>query len=478
MADAKVHFQKVIDAGRPVGEIIAVNRFLVQVRGLQPVNIHSLVVFENGSKGFVQHILHDRVTVLHMGVNPLKVGMMASVMSSDLVTKVGKDFIGRIVSAAGDPLDGKGAIAGDANWPIFTPAPPLYERELLDVQLETGVTVLDTLFPILRGQRLALLGDTKSGKSTLATQIALNQRNTDQVVIYVMIAKRRSDIDALITRLTESQALDKVVVIVSTVFESLVMSYLAPYVGCAMAEYLWQVVGQDCVVIYDDLSAHAHAYREISLLAGTSPGRESYPGDMFHSHSMLLERAGRLKKNQKSLTAIPLVLADGGDITGFLPTNIMSITDGQWILDMDVFRQGTRPAVNVGLSVTRVGSRGQNDRQKKQNGDTFLALSQAAEAREFSQFGSDLELSAQKSIIRGRYLNELFTQSPGETYNLLTQQLMIDVVLGADPTTGLNVAGLKEAAVRATTLVKSEESYGQVLESLKKEVMLAQGGGG
>ena len=252
------------------------------------------------------------------------------------------------------------------------------------------------------------------------------------------------------------------------------MSYLAPYVGCALGEYLWHELGQDSLVIYDDLTTHAHAYREISLLAGASPSRESYPGDIFHAHSMLLERAGRLSKNKKHLTTIPVVLADGGDVTGFLPTNIMSITDGQWVLDMNVFREGLRPAISTGLSVTRVGGRGHNERQQKQNGDAMLALAQAAQAKEYSQFGSDLELTAQKSLIRGRYLYELFTQGPGETHSLLAQQLMLDVVLNTDPTAGINIADLKQKADEAVSLIKKEEDYRQVLESLRGQVTLAQ----
>jgi len=472
--EAKQHFQKVVDTGAPVGEIIAVDRFLITVRGMQPVTVHSPVIFEDSSKGFVQHILEDKVVILHLGTQTLRVGMMAAVQANQLTAKVGKAYIGRVISALGEPLDGKGAIAADTNWPIFNSAPPIYERELLDLQLETGVALIDALFPIVRGQRLALLGESKSGKSTLVTQIAINQRSTDQIVVYVMIARRRSDVDVLLTRLEENKALDKAIVVVSTIFESLVMSYLAPYVGCALGEYLWHELGQDSLVIYDDLTTHAHAYREISLLAGASPSRESYPGDIFHSHSMLLERAGRLSKNKKHLTTIPVVLADGGDVTGFLPTNIMSITDGQWVLDMNIFREGLRPAISTGLSVTRVGGRGHNKRQQKQNGDAMLALAQAAQAKEYSQFGSDLELTAQKSLIRGRYLYELFTQGPGETHGLLAQQLMLDVVLGTDPTAGINVADLKARADEAVSLIKKEEDYQQVLESLKDQVTLAQ----
>lgn len=324
---------------------------------------------------------------------------------------------------------------------------------------------------------MALLGDGKSGKSTMATQITINQKSTNQIVIYVLVAKRRSDVDTLLNRLSENGAMEHCIVIVSTIFESLVVSYLAPYVGCAMAEYFWYQ-GQDVVVVYDDLTSHAHAHREISLLAGASPGRDSYPGDMFYSHSSMLERAGRLAKNHASLTAIALVLANGGDITAYLPTNIMSITDGQWILDMEVFRSGLRPAVNAGLSVTRVGGRGHNSRQQKQNAMALKALAAFQSAEESSRFSADLPLERQQDLIRGRHIQELFSQKPGENYSLVAQQLMMDVILGIEPYKGINITKLKEQAQQSAGLVKSDSDYVQILEHLMSEVLIAQGKSG
>ncbi|MFZ1323782.1 MAG: sodium-transporting two-sector ATPase [Candidatus Saccharimonadales bacterium] len=469
---SNLHFQKLVEAGNPVGEVVGVNQFIVMVKGLQPANAHAIVMFEDGSKGFINHVLEDAVLVLHLGSEKLRVGTVAVTQYDKLVTKVGKGFIGRVVNVMGEPLDGKGPIAADAVWPVFNPAPPIFERELLDLQLETGVISIDGLFPIVRGQRLAILGDNKTGKTAVATQITLNQKNTDIITVYVLIGKRRSDIDELLTRLNETDALKNTIVVVSTLFESLIMTYLAPYVGCAMAEYLWQSCDQETMIIYDDLTSHAQAYREVALLSNVSPGRDSYPGDMFYAHSSLLERAGKLKRNNKTLTCLPIVLTPNNDITAYLPTNIMSITDGQWIMDLQVFLSGNRPAVSTGLSVTRVGGVGQNKRQKGQTVAAMKALATYRQAEEYAHFGSELALSAHKDLARGKSILEVFSQPPTVTYNFMEQQLMLDIILNMDDTAQLDVKKMKENVRGMAGMVKQDSQFDGIRDQLQAASLL------
>lgn len=463
-------FDLLVQSGKPVGEVIAVTAFFVKVKGLHPITIHSLVLFDDGSQGFVRAITSDYVEIFSMGMQSPKVGAVVVEYKQQLVAGVGSELLGRIISPLGEPLDGKGPITTKADWPIFKDAPSIHEREGLTDLLETGVTVIDSILPIVKGQRLAIIGDMKDGKTALATQIAVHQRQANEVVVYALIAKRQGDIDQLVTMLNKKQVLDRSIVVATTIFDSLVTTYLAPYVACAIGEYFWQEKKQESVVIYDDLTTHAQAYREISLVSGANPGRDSYPGDIFYIHSSLLERAGKLKSTGTTLTALPVVLAAGGDTTAYLPTNIISITDGQWILDATVAKEGIRPSVNTALSVTRVGGRGHTSRQKDVAGRTLVALTAYRQALEFSHFGAELSDVTKEDMRVGDLLKAALTQSPSEQYSLLAQQLLLETILDSTKTTKLpTIDRLKKETEDVAAKLKTADQYDIAADTLHKK---------
>jgi len=472
---ANKKFEKLVADGNPVGEIIGIDSFMVSIKGLQPTNVHATVRFDDDTRGYVHQVLEDHVVVMKLDPSPLHIGGVCVIEDRDIMIPVGKNFIGRVINVFGEPLDGKGEIEADQQWDVFHSAPMLYERELLDTPVETGVTILDLEYSLARGQRMAMLGDSKVGKTALAAQLAINQKNTDITVIYVLIAKRNHDVAELVTSLAKNDALKKAVVVVSNSFESLILTYLVPYVGAAHGEYFWHKLNMDTLVIYDDLTAHAQAYREISLIAGVSPGRDSYPGDMFYTHSSLLERGGKTESNHASQTLVPIVYAPGGDITAYLPTNIMSITDGQWILDEKIFKDTMRPAVSTALSVTRVGGVGQNKRQKGFADKLNLTLAGYRIAEEYAHFGTELSPQAQADYDKGKVLFKLMNQGIGEIYSFAEQQFLMSIVLGSSPEEIINVDLLKEKVHEYAPKLKEDKdmngNYDELEAALKAEVM-------
>ncbi len=468
-------FEKLVAASNPVGEIIGIDSFMVAVKGLQPTNVHATVRFSDDTRGYVHEILEDHVVVMKLDPSPLQVGAVCVIESRDIMTPVGKNFIGRVINVFGEPIDGKGAIQPDKEWDVFHKAPALFERELLDTPVETGVTILDLEYSLARGQRMAMLGDSKVGKTALAAQVAINQKNTDITVVYVLIAKRQRDVADLVSSLEKNDALKKAIVIVTNSFESLILTYLVPYVGAAHGEYFWHELNMDTLMIYDDLTAHAQAYREISLIAGVSPGRDSYPGDMFYTHSSLLERGGKTESNHASQTLLPIVYAPGGDITAYLPTNIMSITDGQWILDSQIFKDTMRPAVSTALSVTRVGGVGQNKRQKGLADKLNLTLAGYRTAEEYAHFGTELSPQAQADYDKGKVLFKLMNQSIGEIYSFAEQQFLMTIVLESAPEEIINIPKLKERVHDYGAKLQEDKemvgNFDELCAQLKAEVM-------
>jgi F-type H+-transporting ATPase subunit alpha len=468
-------FEKLVADGNPVGEIIGIDSFMVSIKGLQPTNVHATVRFDDGTRGYVHQVFEDHTMVMKLDSTPLLIGAVCVIEARDIMIPVGKNFIGRVINVFGEPIDGKGEIVADQEWDVFHSAPMLYERELLDTPVETGVTILDLEYSLARGQRMAMLGDSKVGKTALAAQVAINQKNTDITVVYVLIAKRQHDVAELVGNLERNDALKKTIVIVSNSFESLILTYLAPYVGAAHGEYFWHQLNMDTLMIYDDLTAHAQAYREISLIAGVSPGRDSYPGDMFYTHSSLLERGGKTESNHASQTLIPIIYAPGGDITAYLPTNVMSITDGQWILDGQIFKDTMRPAVSTALSVTRVGGVGQNKRQKGFADKLNLTLAGYRTAEEYAHFGTELSAQAQSDYDKGKVLFKLMNQGIGEIYSFAEQQFLMSIVLGSSPEEIINVDLLKEKVHSYAPKLEEDKdmkgNFDELEAALKAEVM-------
>lgn len=461
-------FQKLVEADNLTGEVVATNSFIVEVKGLEGVRLGAQVLFSDGQRGLVREASGDHVVLFNIDSEHLATGTLAVVESDILSVPVGKKLVGRVITPMGEPLDGKGTLGATETLPAFNPAPGIMARKRLETQLVSGVTAVDSFFPVVLGQRIAILGDSKSGKSTYLSQLSANQQGTDRIVVYVMVGKRKVDIELLLNELRTSGAMDHTIVVMADVFDSLTQSYLAPYAGCAMAEQLWYS-GQDVVVIYDDLTSHAEAYRQLSLLQEVDPGRDSYPGDIFYAHSSLLERAGRLLETGKTLTALPVVLTPNDDITAYLSTSIMSITDGQIVLDLNVFRQGRRPAVNAGLSVSRVGGDSQTTRAKQLSSDLNKKLAKYKQAEEFSHFGSSLSKEAAIDLELGKQIFAVLQQPPEELHSLAEQQLMLETVILGGGKVQIDVPGLKESVKKVAHEVKEDKDLDRLEAELLKK---------
>ena len=395
------------------GVVILVGDGIAKASGLEKCMAGELVEFPNGAYGMAQNLEEDTVSIVILGSdNGIKEGDTVKRTGKVVSVPVGENLIGRVVNALGEPIDGKGPITAAAFNPIEAPAPGIIDREPVKVPLQTGIKAIDSMIPIGRGQRELIIGDRQTGKTTIATDTILNQKGKDVICIYVAIGQKRSTIAQIVNSLTVGGAMDYTIVVSATASELAPMQYIAPYSGCTMGEYFMNQ-GKDVLVIYDDLSKHAVAYRAISLLIRRPPGREAYPGDVFYLHSRLLERAAHLSKEKGggSLTALPIIETQAGDVSAYIPTNVISITDGQIFLESELFNAGVMPAVNPGISVSRVGGNAQIKAMKKVSGSLKLLYSQYRELQSFAQFGSDLDADTKARLSLGERIVAVLKQT-------------------------------------------------------------------
>ena len=394
------------------GTVIYVGDGIVTVYGIDHAMYGEVVVFDNGVKGMVQDIRQNEIGVILFGRDTgIKEGTKVVRTKKKAGIPVGDEYIGRVINALGEPIDGGAEIKADGYRPIEEEAPGIIERKSVDTPMETGILSIDSMFPIGRGQRELIIGDRQTGKTSIATDTILNQKGKGVICIYVAIGQKASSVAKIVNTLEKYDAMDYSIVLSSTASEPASLQYIAPYAGTALAEYFMHQ-GKDVLIVYDDLSKHAVAYRAISLLLERSPGREAYPGDVFYLHSRLLERSSRLsdKLGGGSITALPIIETQAGDVSAYIPTNVISITDGQIFLESNLFFEGMRPAVNVGLSVSRVGGAAQTKIMKKVAGNLRIDLAQYRELEVFTQFSSDLDDGTKATLNYGSHLIELLKQ--------------------------------------------------------------------
>ncbi|MDC7279786.1 MULTISPECIES: F0F1 ATP synthase subunit alpha [Pseudobutyrivibrio] len=452
---------------KEVGIVKWVGDGIVNVNGIDHAFYGEIVIFDCGVKGMVQDIRRDEIGIILFdrdvdikeGSKVVRTGKMAGI-------PVGEGFLGRIVDALGTPIDGKGEIDADGFRPVECPAPSIVDRKSVSQPMETGLLSIDSMFPIGRGQRELIIGDRQTGKTSIATDTIINQKGKDVVCVYVAIGQKASTIAKLVNTLKEHGAMDYTIIVSATAADPAPLQYIAPYAGTALAEY-FMYSGKDVLIVYDDLSKHAVAYRAISLLLERSPGREAYPGDVFYLHSRLLERSARIipEAGGGSITALPIIETQAGDLSAYIPTNVISITDGQIFLESQLFNAGQRPAVNVGLSVSRVGGAAQTKAMKKAAGSIRIDLAQYREMEVFTQFSSDLDDATKRQLAHGRALMELLKQPLNRPFSM-AEQVIILVAANAHIFSDLDVMKIKK--FRLDMLAFFHEEHSDIINQLNQ----------
>ena len=414
-----------------VGTVLTVGDGIATVSGLAGAEYGEILLFDGGLKGMILDLKESEIGCVIFGDDSeITEGSMVRRTGKVAGTPVGEGFLGRVVNALGEPIDDAGEIAAEDYYPVEAPAPGIIDRQPVDQPLETGILTIDSMFPIGRGQRELIIGDRQTGKTAIALDTILNQKGKNIVCIYVAIGQKASSVAQMVETLRRRDAMDYTIVMAATASDSATLQYIAPYAGCALGEYFMRR-GRDVLIVYDDLSKHAVAYRALSLLLERSPGREAYPGDVFYLHSRLLERSAHLSDalGGGSMTALPIVETQAGDVSAYIPTNIISITDGQIFLETDLFHAGQRPAVNVGLSVSRVGGAAQTQAMKKASGTLRLDLAQYREMEVFMQFSSDLDDTTKRQLHYGQGLMRLLRQEQYHPYSQHQQVILLTAAL-------------------------------------------------
>lgn len=458
-------FEKTVDV-QEVGTVIEVGDGIARMTGLEQCQAQEMLEFADGTLGLALNLEEETVGAIILGsFTNIKEGDTVKRTGKIMSVPVGDAMIGRVVNAIGQPIDGAGDIKTKDFYPVERIAPGVMTREPVNRPMQTGIKAIDALIPVGRGQRELIIGDRQTGKTAIAIDAILNQKDQDMICIYVAVGQKESKVARIAAKLREEGAMDYTIVVSAGASEPAPMSYLAPYAGVTMAEYFADK-GKDVLVIYDDLTKQAWAYREMSLLLRRPPGREAYPGDVFYLHSRLLERACNLneKNGGGSITALPIIETQGGDISAFVPTNVISITDGQIFLETDLFYRGIRPALNVGLSVSRVGGSAQTKPMKKVAGSLKLSLAQFRELEAFAQFSSDLDADTKKQIDRGQRLTELLKQ-PQFSPMVVEEQILSIFAAGNGYFDDVAVADVKEAERKLLTFARKTRA--NMMEALK-----------
>ena len=462
-----------ISKDQEVGTVISVGDGIATVHGIDHAMYGEVVTFENGLKGMVQDIRANSIGCILFGKDTgIKEGTKVARTQKQAGVPVGDAFIGRIVNALGAPIDGKGEIKADGYRPVENPAPGIIDRKSVTVPLETGILSIDSMFPIGRGQRELIIGDRQTGKTSVALDTILNQKGKDVICIYVAIGQKASTVAKIVSTLEKHGAMDYTTVFSSTASDCAPLQYIVPYAGTALAEY-FMYKGKDVLMVYDDLSKHAVAYRALSLLLERSPGREAYPGDVFYLHSRLLERAARLSDELGggSLTALPIIETQAGDVSAYIPTNVISITDGQIYLETEMFNSGFRPAVNAGLSVSRVGGSAQIKAMKKIAGTIRIDLAQYRELASFAQFGSELDAETSERLAQGVRIKEILKQPQ---YQPMPVEYQIIIIYAAVKKLLLDIAVEDILAFEGGLFDYIKTKYPEIPESIKNDKVLKE----